>query len=446
MLLLAACGGDSQPAFFWSGEVVETPQGLVVRNPAHPLDTLHLEHLWSRDSEEWGDLSGIRIAGQHVLALDRLTTSIHVFQASDGSSVSSFGRQGQGPGELGRIHSAALVGGRVFVSHSGDLALSVYSLDGEYLETVEWGWPVGDLNSWGDSALVGFRLGGGGGVVGKKLGTSGEPAPIGPEFLSPYPPEEYGTCIRATAKEGWIARVLCSAPRIQVAGPEAPSLFWIEVPIDPSESSESELDQYIDRFYAMQGGGRPMNSVIRSQLAGVRERARVRPALSAVRIDPRGGRILVVEQPFGDQSWGPAVLHVFLLNGVYLGALETGLHIKDLDMAGDRLVILSRHPETDETTIHAYSLRGDPEVEERARSFPALRDLPCGSRRIRANGAMTAIRVRTLLGITGAGLLFDRTFDLSVPPEQGRRERSECAARPLLSVVQITRCRITPHP
>ena len=112
-----------------------------------------------------------------------------------------------------------------------------------------------------------------------------------------------------------------------------------------------------------------MTSVIRSQLAGVRERARVRPALSAVRIDPGGSMILVVEQPFGDQSWVPAVLHVFLENGVYLGALETGLHIKDLDIAGSRLVVLSRNPETDETTIQAYSLRGDPEVEERARSF-----------------------------------------------------------------------------
>lgn len=369
LFFLAACGGESQPGFVWSGEVVETPEGPVVRNPTHPLDTLHLELLWSRESEEWGELNGVRLSGHHVLASDRMTTKVHLFQASDGSSFSSFGRQGEGPGELGRLYSAALVGARVVVSHNGSLDLSVFSLEGQYEETVEWGWPVGTLNPWGGFGLVGFTIGGGGGVVGKDLRTPGEPELIGPEFLSPYPAEEYGTCTRATAKDGWVVRVLCSALRIHVAGPGVPTPFWVELPSIPSESSEAELDQYIDRFWAMQPGNLSMNSAIQRQLDGLREGVRIRPVYSAVRIDPVGGRIIVVEQPFGDQSWSPAILHVFLRNGVYWGAVNTGLHIKDLEVSGDTIVVLARNPDTDEVSMHAFSLRGDPEVEDRAKSL-----------------------------------------------------------------------------
>ena len=218
--LVAACAGPSAPEAIWSGEVLVTPDGPVIRNPEHALDSLSLEPLWSRASEEWGDLGGIRLAGEHVLASDRMTTRVHLFQAFDGSSFTSFGRQGEGPGELGRLYSAALVGDRVFVSHNGSLDLSVFSLGGEFEEAVEWGWPVGTLNGWGDHGLMGFRIGGGGGVVGKDLRTPGEPHLIGPEFQSPYPAEEYGTCTRATAKDGWVVRVHCSALRIHVAGPD----------------------------------------------------------------------------------------------------------------------------------------------------------------------------------------------------------------------------------
>ena len=366
--VFVVCGGEPQVSLVWEGTALETENGWTVQNPESPLGTFLLEPIWSKASDEWGSPSGLRASGEHVSFIDRMTTTIHLLHASDGSASSSFGREGEGPGELGRLYSAAILEDQVFVSHSGSLSLSACSLGGEFQGRVEWGTPVGHLDRWVGNALVGTPLNATGRFVEKQLKAEGKAQVVGSDFQSPYPAEEFGSCLRATAKAGWMVRVLCSALRVRVEGPEVPVSFWIEHPSSPAESSVSELDQYVARYWAMQSGNRPLTAIIQRQLDGLRERARVGPTYSAVRIDPGSGWMIVSEQPFGDQGWVPAILHLFLMNGVYLGAFETEFHIKDFDLSGGRIFVLARDPETDLITLHGLAIRIDSNLEASARS------------------------------------------------------------------------------
>ena len=364
-----ACTGETSPQAHWSGEAIETGEGWVVRTPPDPLDTLQLEGLWSQQRDEWGDLGGIRIGAGRVLLRDRLDSHIHLLALSDGMPAVTFGRMGEGPGELGRLYSATIAQDKIYVSHAGSLDLSAYSLTGEFLGTVEWGNPVSGLDSWGHLGLAGIPLTRSDEVIGKQIDAAGPAEVLNSGFQSPYPGEQYGNCLHASARDGWVVRVLCSALRLRVEGTGVQTPFWVEHANAPVESSEAELDQYIARFWAMQPGDRPLTPIIQRQLASVRDGARIRPTYSRVRIDPSGNRIVVVEQPFGDQSWKPGVLHVFLGNGVYLGVAQTGLHIVDLDLRGDTVVVLARNPETDEPVVHALALRGDPTVAASAAAW-----------------------------------------------------------------------------
>jgi hypothetical protein len=297
-------------------------------------------------------------------------TKLYILDLGDGSIRSSFGQEGEGPGELGRLYSATLFDGTVYVSHSRTLDLSVYSMGGDYLGSTPWGMQVSQLTRWGEGELAGIPLTQSGWVVAKGLESEGEAVFLDPLFQSPYPEEEFGSCIRVTAADGWMIRALCSAMRIRVEGPAASTPFWIEHPSVPMEASDAELDEYLARFWEMESGSRELTPIIQRQLTGVREGARIRPTYSKVRVDPEARKIVVLEQPFGDHGWHPGVFHVFLLNGLYLARVESNLHIVDFDLAGDTVLALTRNPDTHEVAAEALELRGSKVLEEEARSLP----------------------------------------------------------------------------
>jgi hypothetical protein len=365
-----SCTEDPRLDELWGGEMLQAPEGWVVRNPESPLETRTVHRLWSQSSDEWGEPSAVRVSGENALVLDPLMTKLYILNLGDGSVMSSFGQEGEGPGELGRLYSATLFDGAVYVSDSRTLDLSVYSLGGEYQGPIPWGTQVSQLAGWGEAGLAGIPLTQSGWVVAKGLESEGDALFIDPLFHSPYPEEEFGSCIRVTAAEGWMIRALCSALRIRVEGPAASQPFWIEHPSGPVEASDTELDEYLARFWEMESGGRELTPVVQRQLAGVRERARIRPTYSKVRIDPKAGQIVILEQPFGDHGRDPGVFHVFLLNGLYLARAETNLHIVDFDLAGDTVFVLTRNPTTHEVTAGALELRGSKVLEEEARSVP----------------------------------------------------------------------------
>lgn len=146
-LLFAACTGDVETD---GPEVTRTRLGdtTVVRTLAGTAWPERME--WRRDLSI-GELDGppettfgrlvsvaVRDDGS-ILAVDRQVPTVRVF-SDRGEYLESWGRQGQGPGELQAPDAglAILHDGRVVVRDRGNARLQVYASTGEALDT----WPV----------------------------------------------------------------------------------------------------------------------------------------------------------------------------------------------------------------------------------------------------------------------------------------------------------------
>ncbi|MFC1559407.1 6-bladed beta-propeller [Gemmatimonadota bacterium] len=67
-----------------------------------------------------------------LFVLDQRPTVIHIFNA-EGEHLTSFGREGQGPGEFSVFLSGKVVGDRLILWNSGNQALMQFDLDGNYI-------------------------------------------------------------------------------------------------------------------------------------------------------------------------------------------------------------------------------------------------------------------------------------------------------------------------
>jgi len=103
-------------------------RGLDRRGPGRRrAHARRVDSLWATDEE--------------ILVLDTQVPIIRVYD-HDGTFLRNIGRGGQGPGEYARPFSiGADAAGRLFVADPGNGRISLYSIDGQYLE----GWTVGSL-------------------------------------------------------------------------------------------------------------------------------------------------------------------------------------------------------------------------------------------------------------------------------------------------------------
>jgi hypothetical protein len=144
LLFLAGCRGDSLPG---EAEVVRTTRGdtLVVRTvqgsrwPVPPIwrTTVSVGELDGPPETSFGRVVSIAVLDDgRLLVLDRLVPTIRVFDA-DGAYIESWGRRGEGPGELDRPDAGMTVlsDGRVVVRDRGNARLQVFLSDGTPSDT-----------------------------------------------------------------------------------------------------------------------------------------------------------------------------------------------------------------------------------------------------------------------------------------------------------------------
>lgn len=130
LALLTACGGEApEPVSdsVWPGEA-GWRRVMTIGEADGPEETT------------FGRIVSLAVTGEgRILVVDRSVPTVRVF-APDGSYLDSWGREGQGPGELKRPDAgiAILPDGRVVVRDPGNSRLQVYSAEGEALDT----WPV----------------------------------------------------------------------------------------------------------------------------------------------------------------------------------------------------------------------------------------------------------------------------------------------------------------
>lgn len=146
-LATAACAGGEGGDGAWEGEVTDSAGIPVVQNPARglwaPADAWTVEEVFrvgGMDADtalQFGSVFGVDVDGAgHVLVLDQQVPTVRVFDA-DGGLTSRIGTPGQGPGELGRaVMGVFEEGGEVRIPDVANARISVYALDGTFIENV----------------------------------------------------------------------------------------------------------------------------------------------------------------------------------------------------------------------------------------------------------------------------------------------------------------------
>ncbi len=147
LLILAACTGGPREE---DSAAIRTRVGdtTVVRSVAggswpQPMEwrrDLSIGELDGPPESTFGRLVSIAVDGDgRILAVDRQVPTVRVF-SDQGEYLESWGRRGQGPGELENPDAGLAVfpDGRVVVRDRGNARLQVYGKNGEPLDT----WPV----------------------------------------------------------------------------------------------------------------------------------------------------------------------------------------------------------------------------------------------------------------------------------------------------------------
>jgi len=150
MLVLAvfACGGESSSAVAWNGVVRDSAGIEIVENLGAPLwpkgpdwkftEELRIGALDGPPEYQFGNITGLQVLSDgRIVVVDALTHNVRFFTA-EGAHQMTFGREGQGPGELGSGDHMLLLGpGDTLLvgDYSQNRRVHVLAPDGTWLES-----------------------------------------------------------------------------------------------------------------------------------------------------------------------------------------------------------------------------------------------------------------------------------------------------------------------
>jgi hypothetical protein len=118
--------------------VVRTLSGSAWGNDVRLVEELRIGRLDGSEEYTLGQIGSLAVdASGAIYVVDQLAPALRKY-APDGTYVATFARAGAGPGEVREPDAglAILPDGRLLVRDPGNSRISVYSLDGEYLD--EW--------------------------------------------------------------------------------------------------------------------------------------------------------------------------------------------------------------------------------------------------------------------------------------------------------------------
>ncbi len=152
LLLLPACGrsraGDQTAAGSWEGTTeqegmtatVRTTGGSVWDGDGRLIEEAAIGTETRGENDLLGEVVGMDAAADRIYVCDVAYYTIRVYDFA-GNHLRNIGRQGRGPGELTWPTDVGIdrAGGRLIVRESVQGMLHVFTLDGEYLETLRPG-------------------------------------------------------------------------------------------------------------------------------------------------------------------------------------------------------------------------------------------------------------------------------------------------------------------
>jgi hypothetical protein len=357
---LIACqdGTTREARYVWDGSVQQVGAVEVVHNGPQPLipaqDTV-VRLLWTGPpgaldpmAAVWEEPSHVRAGANAVYVLDPRAGQV-VALSWAGRELRRIGRRGGGPGELRGPYGIVVMA--PFVGVMDGRSIVRFDTAGGYHDAVRLplGMPTAASRFRADRYLIGS-------AGGWHLQTPSGMSRIVPPFprSSLRPEWSDRDCSRVVAAEGAVLRLSCVQPIVQVldSAGHLRREFGFQRAAEPA--SDAELDS-LERFV----GGRANRAGIRPEFAaGIaavrREQYGLKPRFRALRAS---GKLVVVweQEPreFGD---GPATLHLFNWQGIYLAAISFDDRWVDFDLLDSRLVALIRNPETGLIAMSAYRI------------------------------------------------------------------------------------------
>lgn len=347
-------GCDRGPRTTWSGVVDTLESGTVrVDNPARGVwddgsrwslvEDLRLGAVEAESPELFGRIAALEVddAGR-IYVLDADAAEVRVF-GPDGTHLRSFGRRGQGPGELEQPLALAVdTGGRVWVVDPGNQRYTLFDTTGA-LVTGMRRFTAGHVAPWpgailDDGRIVDVDLGPEGAVLtvhgpgGETLDTIVPPAFEAPRFTLttehsrttvsvPFAPRLF----QVVDSRGYLWTGVSDDYRIvqrDLTGRD--SLLIVRREYDPVPVTDREVDAALERYgWFREQGGRMDRSRIPDH----------HPAFDGFLVD-RTGYLWVepvttpreAREPAAPEARpGPSVFDVFDEAGRYLGRLDAGL-------------------------------------------------------------------------------------------------------------------------
>ncbi|MCH7825655.1 MAG: 6-bladed beta-propeller [Acidobacteria bacterium] len=147
-LVLVACGPqDSAPnaAGTWVGTIttegnvttVVNESGSVWGGTATLVEEASVGVESGADEYMFGEIGAVRVLDGEIYVVERSAAAVRVYDLS-GAHLRSFGRRGQGPGELGRFVFDVAMGpeGRIYVGDFDNRRINIYSRAGEPIDEI----------------------------------------------------------------------------------------------------------------------------------------------------------------------------------------------------------------------------------------------------------------------------------------------------------------------
>lgn len=370
-LAAAGCspgGGETR----WRGTVRQHGAEVEVANPTRPVfgpGAVAARLAWATPrgdgaAEGWSRPVRLALGGHEVYVLDQLAHAVHVVSRS-GAPLREIGREGDGPGELRAPFGVALVDGVLAVGEAARNSVELFSPAGEPRGAV----PLGTVAV----SLVGVEPGA---VLVKTFrgeqrlyGLTGSAPPV---ELPPYTPPEgrrrgAAPCFRLWGAEDRILRLDCTQPLFQVLGRDGRVMRTVRIEREPVPATRGELELYrreLSSRFAQSGypgGGSPaglIESLTRDQDPKL--------LMRGVRYDTRAHLYALWEQQPQELGNGPARLHLFGREGVFLASLAFPAPWVDFAVDGLTVYALEEDAETGLVRLAAYTLTLTPQVRRLA--------------------------------------------------------------------------------
>lgn len=337
----------------------------VVKNSAAPAAEGELTQLWEQrlassfgTIEAWEPEPEVRVAGDRLAVSNPVSDRVQLRRVSDGGLDSRIG--GSGSAEEGRIDSLhALAASDTLVAVADRDSIEVFGLDGGRVDRLAVSGRILDLYGSGEAEFI-ARAFTGSSTAWMRY------APLNAPRAEPLPPMAAGssTLKEARARSCWqtdggaasMLLVNCTYAVILEMGYGGAVSREITVDLPPVRSSAEELDA-VRRQVGLQmeqAGREPAPEIRKAILDREARRHELKKRFRAVRRDPATGRFAVLEQTPDFMGGGPATVHLFGADGVYLAELRVDDSWIDFDFEDGRLYVLRHGPSDGGVELAAY--------------------------------------------------------------------------------------------